>query len=644
MKYLLSLLLLIPLLTLASEFDDDTLQVYQSKAVVVTATRTVVDESDVPARVEVLTPQMLSTLNPLTVADVLKGVEGIYVRDYGANAGMKNITIRGFTSSNILVLQNGLPLNTAQYGSYDLSLLNINTVERLEVLQGSGSAFYGGNAAGGVVNLLTRKPSEQFKARASVGGASYGGRLYNLEAEGEFYGVGVLGGFQYENGIDNYSYRVERTGLPDTTENRRNSRFIKRHFYTTGSYNQTKDLLIRTTLEYLNFDRGVPGSITFPSDKAKQKDEVFRAAVHSDVAVDNNILLRIGASHLNSKLNYIEPSLWGNTDILYRNKQSELQAQAEIQVIPSNRIIAGASMGSGILDATGLSWGMPFKMDARRTSTALWLSDEVTYLRNTDYVDRIMLIGALRYDHFSDIEKSALSPKFGINMRIIPSYDLRMWAAIGRNFRVPTFNDLYYPGYSNSQLKPEYSTSYEVGVRTKLDDAGRHSLQASYFFYDVKDKIVLDATWTPYNIGKSEHQGFDSRYEYQSSDLTVYAGVSIVEALKKNKSSQNDQTYNKKLPNVPLSNGVIGININTKVGIIMIQQVFTGVRYIDELNTQKLPDVVTTDVGYSVATTYSGLTINWGISVNNLFDVQYQIYNGYPMPGRIFRTTLKVEY
>jgi len=89
----------------------------------------------------------------------------VYVNYYGAVGGVKNLTFRGLSTENSLILINGNPINDPQNGSVDLSLLSVNAIDRMEVVNGGGSALYGSDALGGVVNIITRHASEDLHAR-----------------------------------------------------------------------------------------------------------------------------------------------------------------------------------------------------------------------------------------------------------------------------------------------------------------------------------------------------------------------------------------------------------------------------------------------------------------------------------------------
>jgi outer membrane receptor protein involved in Fe transport len=643
---LLATILMLPMLLLAENNDGDSTRTYVGREVVVTATRTPMNSADVPARVQTLSSDLLEQSITPTLADALRAVDGVYLLDYSTTGGMKNVMMRGFSASNITILHNGVPLNNPQYGSVDLSLIPLTNIERIEIVEGGASSLYGGNAPGGVINILTEHPTEQFYSKLETGGGSYGERVVSIKGGGKISNVGVVGSVKYESGADDFSYDVERPSLPDTTMRRQNTDYIRRHYSFSGEYQPHTNVQLYTTVDYLNFERGVPGSISFPTDDARQHDKALWSSLGGAITIPNVGAFNINGYYQNSKEGYCEPSMWGATDIQYKLENYGGIVQGEIPIVPWNKILIGGSIGLSTLDASGVSYGAPFIMDPQRTSSSLWLSDEIVLQQKRNAFDRFVLVISGRYEHYSDIEKGAFSPKLGVTARLLQACDMRLWGSISKNFRVPTFNDLYYPNYSNPDLKPEYSTSYEVGIRSSLDKKNVHSLQANYFFSKVKDKIVLNASWAPYNIGSAEHSGFEARYDYQApeNDVNAYVSISFVDALKTNKSSEADPTYKKKLPNVPLSSGVVGIAAKTIAGKISLQQMFTGVRYTNETNTAKLPAFAVTNISYSVEAPLHVVHCTLTATVRNIFDVQYQVVADYPMPGRTYHVVVGLEY
>ncbi|MCX7984987.1 MAG: TonB-dependent receptor [Bacteroidetes bacterium] len=621
--------------------DIDTNRTYLAHDVVVTATRLASSSADVAASVHILSGNILTRTPLPTLADILCTVEGVYVQNYGLTSGSKSISFRGFSPTNSLILYNGIPLNNPQYGGIDLATLPLQALDRVEIVHGGTSSLYGEHATGGVIHMVTRNPRKEFHSKAFIGGSSFLGRSYGVQAEGSIASFGLLGGVSYESGKDNYPYFIGTTEL-----RRSNADYQRRHFFTTATFNGIEKVDIRTTAEFVNIEQGVPGSLSWLTPKARQHDKIFRAILNTRMTITDEMTLRADAYSITQTQNYREPSVWTPTDLTYETKQSGASILGEFSIRDNVRLLGGASINGCKLSSSGLSWGVPLTLKPTRTGTSFWIVTDYVHQTSSQVFDRTIFTLSSRYDSYSDINESALSPKIGITVRILRVYDFRVWASVGKNFRAPTFNDLYYPNYSNPSLNPERSTSYEVGVRSTLDGSGIHTVRANYFNSIVQNKIVLNPQWIPYNIGKAEHTGLELRYEYHapSNTFDAYAGASFVDARKTYMVGNPDPSYGKKLPNVPLSTGVIGFTTSTILGTIAMNTVFTGKRYTDELNTAVLPAHAITDASYSTTFTVGFIKATFTFTLSNVFDVQYSIVNDYPMPGRTFKSLFTFEY
>lgn len=134
-------------------------QVYQMDSTVITATMIEETLFEVPANVTVITSKDIQEKNAITVTDVLKDAPGVFVdRPKGLADSSGGIQIRGFGENNILVLYDGVPVNSAYSGSVDWSAIPIDTIERIEIAKGAASSLYGGKAVGGVINIITSVP------------------------------------------------------------------------------------------------------------------------------------------------------------------------------------------------------------------------------------------------------------------------------------------------------------------------------------------------------------------------------------------------------------------------------------------------------------------------------------------------------
>ena len=210
-----------------SEAADDTMQTYDLGEVVVTATRTEKRDVDVPAATTVITAEEIKASGAATAADALAKADGFVYNSFGPNgAAMATMTnelnVRGMKGS-VLVLMNGNPI--AWRGKYNLDQFPASSIERIEVVKGSGAVLYGSEAVSGVVNIITKKTSTN---EVHVGFGNYGQRSYGASVGDERFG------FYY-----NYDKWGQRDGISDVE-------YRQRSFYGT-TRTDINDIIKRNT-------------------------------------------------------------------------------------------------------------------------------------------------------------------------------------------------------------------------------------------------------------------------------------------------------------------------------------------------------------------------------------------------------------
>ena len=157
--------------------------------VVVTATRTEGKISDIPGRVEVVTPERINLVSYQSVDELLALLPGVQTsRSCGLFSFRSTVAMRGVSAkeqARTLVLLNGVPVNKADGGSVNWNLISTGEIERIEVIKGPGSALYGGNAMGGIINVVTKKPTKKIEGSVSAHYATYNTKGVNAKFAGK---------------------------------------------------------------------------------------------------------------------------------------------------------------------------------------------------------------------------------------------------------------------------------------------------------------------------------------------------------------------------------------------------------------------------------------------------------------------------
>ena len=229
----------------------------QMNEVVVTATKTERKLQDVTQSVTVIKGDDLEKSGATSVAEAINTTAGALVTDQGSIGSLQAVMLRGAPYAQVLVLLDGKRLNSAAAGGYDLSELPIPlaAIDRIEIVRGPASALYGSDAVGGVVNIITKKTAAPLTSLTAIAGArSNSDSLFHSGRDGNtYYTLSV--GKEHSSGYHHLNNNADQT--------------------TAGiklGYDFSATSSIEATSDYITKDIGVPGSVAFPSPRAREKD------------------------------------------------------------------------------------------------------------------------------------------------------------------------------------------------------------------------------------------------------------------------------------------------------------------------------------------------------------------------------------
>ncbi len=199
----------------------------QVDGVVITATRDGITVSEAPASVTVVTSQQIEQRRSSRIGDVLGEVPGLYLRNNAQGAqfpssGQASISIRGVPrTTRTLVMIDGQPINNAISGGIDLASVMLENVRQIEVVRGPYSALYGGNAMGGVINVLTRTPTKrEFQGKIESGFGDVSSSAASIVYRDKFdsgLGVSLALGYRSSGGWRDSDYVVKTASAGNGT-------------------------------------------------------------------------------------------------------------------------------------------------------------------------------------------------------------------------------------------------------------------------------------------------------------------------------------------------------------------------------------------------------------------------------------------
>ncbi len=458
--------------------------------VVVTATRTELSPQQATTSISVITADEIRREGAETVVDALRNVPGLDVVQAGALGTTASVFVRGANSNQVLVLLDGMELNSVTAGSFDFAHLLTDNIERIEVLRGAGGSLYGSKAVGGVINIITRKGSGSPEVTASAEGG-------NERTHRETLGVsGKSGALSYT-----FSSSYLRTGGFTINDAYRNASVSTRLDYDVLENASLKGLFLMTDtkLGLVNNNNFIP----VPDPDANESDQHFTGQIewqqHILPVWDYRVSLGINQSH--ERFSDPDPLPFSAARTLIKPRIVAPQFQTNYRFSSGHQLTTGVDLDFRQASFTNTdSFGSLTEFQKTQDNQAVYLQDQWKML-----ADRLLLIGGVRYDHNQSFG-SHWSPSASASYEFQQT-GTRLKTSYATGFRAPTFNDLFFPGFSNPNLRPEVSWETDAGVVQDLWQE-RLQIEATYFHRDVKDLITFRGV-EPENVGRVIFNGVE---------------------------------------------------------------------------------------------------------------------------------------
>lgn len=545
--------------------------------IVVTASRMEEDLEKVPARIEVITREQIERMPGLKIDQILRHVSGVNSSRTSISQMRPVIGLRGlgsFEQGRTLVLMDGVPINKTDSGGVNWHCLNPDDIERIEIFKGPGSSVYGGNAMGGVINLITGKPVDTFSGQVTAEAAThdtYGGRAFvsgrTGEEKGFYYRVSGL--YRDSDGFESASddYRASKEGggyeiIPLKLEEWSISPKIGYDF------NELNSLELEYSYYYDDRGEGVKGDDREDGEhrhftnsrvglgyKGGNGDNRWKADFFYQLEEYYTLYDRIGRADTDVDsdredygllLHFSTPFLaeWNTLGIGADLKQGGVDAQ-DID-----------DDGIGFLKNEGIMrfYSLYLQNEMKLADERLRLSLGVRY-DYVDYKDGKMEAnpGHLFYDYIRDNpirdeNWDAVSPR--ISGRYFFTDVFSAYTSYGRGFRAPELDDMCRTGWqyvgpkiANPNLESETIDTFEVGSdwqalnNLKLAASAFYSIGKDFLYYvDTGIPIAGGGYWATrnyqikQNVGEVEIYGLelDLRYNF-TKDVSFYANYTYSE-------------------------------------------------------------------------------------------------------------------
>lgn len=564
-------------------------------AVIVTATRVPTRINEVIADVTVIDRAAIEQAGPATLPELLARQPGLHVVDNGGRGKTASIFMRGTGSAHALLLVDGVPLGSATTGQPSLHNLPLSQIERIEILRGPASSLYGSDAIGGVIQVFTKRGEgpARFTAYAGIGS--------NATREAQAGVSGSSGPLSYSFSAAHYTtdgfnvaadpqrFNTINFSLPNPDDDGyRNTALSGRLVYEVAKGHQVGATILEAKSRN-HFDRGGPTVDAYNNDKTRAYGVFLRNRLN-DVWT--------------SELRWASSEDWSESFAPVRSLFATTQTQWIWQNdfrLPVGKLLVAVENKAQQVDSTtaysvmkrdvnSLVLGYQGNVGAHSWQTALRRDDNSQFGAETT--------GSLGYGY-----------------HITAAWQAR--AALGTAFKAPTFNQLYFPSFGNTNLKPEKARNREVGLHWQ--QGGQH---ASVTHFDNRITDLIEG-FPVTNTGKARIKGISLAYGLKHGVWTLDTGLDLMRPI-------NEATGDRlqRRPAEMLKLAVTYAPEDWKVG--------------GEINSAGRRFDTTTEGrpmhGYGVANAFASKALgkDWSLEgrINNLFDRVYENAWAYAVPGR----------
>jgi iron complex outermembrane receptor protein len=628
---LLCVIFFINIVSLIGSPNNDTTKVSNKEEIIVIANRVPTTYTDAARIVYTINQRELINLPSNNISDILTILPGTDTRQRGAMGVQTDISIRGGTFDQTLILVDGVKVSDPQSGHHSMNLpISKEDIERIEILEGPGSRVLGTNAYSGAINIITKKNGNT-SANIAINGGQNG-----------YYDFFASGNYQYDstNLFNNY-LSINKNGSSGYTDNTdfqilnllyktnlntqignfegilgyNDRSFGANSFYSPDFPNEFEQT--QTTFSYLKYSKNfnsiiVNGNINWR--KHQDKFELFRSNPASWYSGHNYHLTNIFGTEINTTL--ISEIGFTSIGLEYKNEN-----------IKSN--ILGNSTGDTI--PVGGDNNAFFTKEAKREISNI-------YFEQVYHNDKLSLSGGLLANYTSNYQWNFYT---GFDLGYKLDEVFRVVSSLNQSLRMPTFTDLYYADPSNKgnpNLEPEKAVAFEIGLKANTEYLSSFLSIYQRFGSQTIDWVRQNDTaiWKSMNITDLNTFGFDFCISYSFSEQFfipvkfITINYSYVD-LNKNSSSYTtnySMDYLKNKVMINIEHRILSeLGINWKLSLI-------------DRNGSYYDSFSKSDKEYKpyfmldVKLFFSFDSINLYLEATNLTNIKYVEHNKIPTPDR----------
>ncbi|BDX39570.1 hypothetical protein CYCD_29250 [Tenuifilaceae bacterium CYCD] len=594
--------------------------------VVINANRKASTYSELTRVVRVVSRDELGAQQATSLQEILERVASVDIRQRGGQGVQADINFRGGTFDQTLVLLNGVNISDPQTGHHSMNIpISIESIQRIEILQGPGAREFGQGAFAGAINIIT-EPENQNKIQLSTFAGEYGLLKSSLSGNvgiKKFRNFIAVSHDRADGYVDNTDFKNTNLYFHSALESRVGSFSLFSGYQAKGF--GANSFYTATYPNQYEATKSVLGGLKYQKDIEQVRlgvDLYYR--VHFDrfeLFRDNPAAWYTGHNYHKTDVYGVKPTF----QHVSKFNKSVIGLELRREEILSNKL--GDSLVNPI-KVRGEEEAYYYKGDSRNMLNL--------FASETFYLGDFIFAGGLQYSYnskFNDIWT------WGGDVSYLLNSNLRFFSSVNRSFRIPTYTDLYYEGATNignPDLKPEFATTYELG--SKYNDKFIAAQLAGFYRKgeDIIDwvKGATDTKWRTVNYTKLNTYGVDFSIRVSLGELTPF-----IKSVTVNYSYVNSDTVSGGLDSYYVLD-YLKHNFSMSVNHRLTSQLSLSwtARYQDRNGQYK--DVASNMVDYpefwlfDARLTYARKMITVFVDASNVFDKKYVDISNVQQPGR----------
>jgi outer membrane cobalamin receptor len=611
-------------------FNEDTVRINE---VVISRKKLTSDLSGY--KTERIDSSILKDYSNLTLAEVLSENSNILIKSYGMG-GTATTSFRGTGAGHTQVAWNGINLNNPMLGQSDLSLITTGLIDDITLYFGGASMSLNSGGIGGIINLETRpKWKKETVISLNAGTGSFGNYSGLVKVKSGNIKLQTITRAVFLTSENNYRYLNSVAGAEPVWQTRNNSQ-VRQKGFIQELYLKGINSVVSARIWYQSANRNLPASMLTEHSNSdeRQFDESLRTVLNYDIFKGINNFTFTAAWIVN-RLNYF--NRLASIDSRNLSDIYSIKSLIDRRVGEYTRIRLAFDNELNVINTNN------YDHTVKRNISSLTVSvqHEITSMISTSVLLREILN-----------KNKLLIPDFstGLQFRLTEKQEYYVKVNISRNSKIPTMNDLFWIPGGNPDLRNEFAYVYELSYVMKQQLFSSFSMNYDLTLYRNKIKDMIQwhpgefSFWTADNIQSVYSAGLESSIsvDYSSDHFKarLKAGYSLTRATNKSSIYNSDAVKGKQLIYIPENQA------NAKLSL-MYRNIYTswtanmiGKRFTTVDNSSFLPGYFINSVSSGIKLNIKGITFDTNLSIDNIFNVNYQTIAYYPLPGCYY--TLKI--